>query len=165
MDALSKALLGSNVVARFLSEEDVFRGLSLKGPKMLFSSAFTCAVFEDCSFEGLSMTAVYFDHCLFSGCSFTGLDLRYCVFAGSAFRGCSFTDSTSIATNFMGIDIYGSDFSSNDFYFSDFSLAEITESKMEDCNLKRASFRGAAVSSVSFRYSNVQDALYLEERL
>ena len=140
-----------------------FRNLTIKKGMRIMGSNFSFCVFDGCIFEDVSMQSVFFDFSLFRNCIFRGDYIRYAVFSGSRFIDTRINDSTVIHSNFMGIDAESSDFSSNDFYFSNFSLSKLSNVSLEDCNLKRTSFRSCITKNVSFRYSNPEEAFFRSE--
>ena len=139
------------------------RGLKTGKGAKIRSSAFSFSVFEDCEFFSSTIVSCFFDYCIFRHCTFSGMDIRYSVFAGSSFTLSRITDSTVIHNNFMGIDAVDSDFSGNDFYFSNFSLSRLIDTDIEDSNLKRTNFRDCITRSVSFRYSNPEEAFFRKD--
>ena len=140
-----------------------FRGITVRKGSRLSGSNFSFCVFDRCIFEDISMNSVFFDFSIFRDCVFRGDSIRYSVFSGSTFANTKINDSTVLHSNFMGIDAESCDFSSNDFYFSNFSLSKLIDISMDDCNLKRTSFRSCIMKNVSLRYSNPEDAYFRNE--
>ncbi len=140
-----------------------FRNLTLRKGIKLSGVNFSFCVFDGCVFEDTVLLSVFFDFCLFTRCAFKGIDGRYTVFSGSTFANSSINDSMVIHSNFMGIEAENCDFSGNDFYYSNFSLSRLISTSLDDCNLKRTSFRAAITKGVTFRYSNPEDAYFRKE--
>lgn len=140
-----------------------FRNINIKQGLRISGMNFSFCVFENCIFNETVLLSTFFDFCLFIHCSFKGVEGRYAVFSGSTFIECNINDSVIIHSNFMGIEAENSDFSGNDFYYSNFSLSRLVAVSLDDCNLKRTSFRSAMTKSVSFRYSNPEEAYFRKE--
>lgn len=140
-----------------------FRNLEVHKSGKIIGSNFSFCVFENCTFEDISVYSVFFDFCVFRSCVFHSCDIRYAIFSGSTFTDTIITDTAAIYSNFMGINAENCDFSSNDFYYSNFSLSKLSDVSMDDCNLKRTSFRSCITKSVSFRYSNPEEAFFRKE--
>lgn len=139
-----------------------FRGVTVKPGTKIVGVNFSFCIFDSCVFSNAAIYSVFFDYSVFINCRFISSDIRYAVFAGSSFISCSISDSTVIHSNFMGTEAEDCDFSGNDFYYSNFSLSRLVSTSMEDCNLKRTSFRSSITKNVSFRYSNPEEA-YLRQ--
>ena len=153
----SAAIRDESIVNAEIRDVNVGKGASL------VSSNFSFCVFDRCIFEDISMNSVFFDFSIFRDCVFREDGIRYSVFSGSTFANTKINDSTVLHSNFMGIDAESCDFSSNDFYFSNFSLSKLIDISMDDCNLKRTSFRSCIMKNVSLRYSNPEDAYFRNE--
>ena len=146
-----------SITAADFREMDIAHRLKISGVNLAF------CVFDTCTFSETLIRSSFFDGCLFINCTFRGIDARYSAFATSTFKSCVINDSTVIHSNFMGIETEDCDFSSNDFYYSNFSLSRLLDTNLEDCNLKRTSFRSAITKNVSFRYSNPEEAYLRKE--
>ena len=140
-----------------------FRNLALTKDMKIIGSNFSFSVFENCIFEGTSIYCVFFDYCLFHSCIFRNCDIRYSIFSGATFKDCVINDSNALYSNFMGINAENCDFSSNDFYYSNFSLSKLAEVSLDDCNLKRTSFRSCLTKGVTLKYSNPEEAFFPKE--
>ena len=140
-----------------------FRGIAVRKGERITGVNFSFCVLDDCIFEESVLLSSFFDCCLFMHCTFHSIEARYTVFSGSTFVKCSLTDSVVIHSNFMGIEADSSDFSGNDFYYSNFSLSRIVNTSLDDCNLKRTSFRSSVTKGVTFRYSNPEEAYLRKE--
>lgn len=140
-----------------------FRNIRMRQGLRITGMNFSFCVFDNCVFDKTIMLSAFFDFCLFTRCSFIGTEGRYAVFAGSTFAECEIADSVIIHSNFMGIEAENCSFSGNDFYYSNFSLSRLVNVSLDDCNLKRTSFRSAMTKGVTFRYSNPEEAYFHKE--
>ena len=87
------------------------------------------------------------------------------IFSGSTFLGCTFLNSSITHTNFNGSVLRDCDASGSDLYYSSFAHAHIHNTKMEDCNVRKADFRHTLQYNLSFRWSNYREVLVGSESL
>lgn len=140
-----------------------FRNQKVKKNMKIIGSNFSFGVFENCIFDSVSLYSVFFDYCVFRSCVFRNCDIRYAIFSGSSFTDTVISNSNAIYSNFMGINAEDCDFSLNDFYYTNFSLSKLVDTSLDDCNLKRTSFRSCITKGVTFRYSNPEEAFFRKE--
>ena len=166
-DEIKKSVIYSMLNAHALRDRSIaaadFRNIEMKKGLRITGMNFSFCVFDNCIFTNSIIISSFFDFCLFLNCRMTNIEGRYAVFSGSTFYNCTINDSVIIHSNFMGIETDSCDFSGNDFYYSNFSLSRLLNTSLDDCNLKRTSFRSAMTKGVTFRYSNPEEAYLRKE--
>lgn len=127
--------------------------------KRILGSLFSYSTFHGVSFVKTTILNSNFSFCLFEECVFDESTIRYVIFSGSTFLGCTFLNSSITHTNFNGSVMRDCDASGSDLYYSSFAHAHIHNTKMEDCNVRKADFRHTLQDNLSFRWSNYREML------
>jgi uncharacterized protein YjbI with pentapeptide repeats len=156
---------------------------SAQGPLVLWDMDLAGARIEDVDLSGVEMhgcrlTAAtlirvklagaqihlsFLDRATFEACDATGATLQNAVFAGSELAGCSFVECEIIQSNFLGIRALRTRFDHSNLYGSRFIGSLLEEVSMRDCSLMRTIFDVDHRTSVDFKSSNTNEALFLEQ--
>ncbi|NLZ77810.1 MAG: pentapeptide repeat-containing protein [Spirochaetales bacterium] len=127
--------------------------------KRILGSLFGYSTFHSVSFARTTVLNSNFSFCLFEKCVFDESTIRYSIFSGSTFLGCTFRNSRITHTNFNGSVFSDCDASGSDLYYSSFAHAHLHDTKLEDCNVRKADFRHTLQENLSFRWSNYRERL------
>ena len=127
--------------------------------KRILGSLFSYSTFREVSFAKTTILNSNFSFCLFEECTFDESTIRYVMFSGSTFTRCTFLNSSITHTNFNGSIITRCDLSGSDLYYSSFAHSHLHDTKMEDCNVRKADFRHTIQDNLSFRWSNYREMM------
>ena len=141
-----------------------FQAMDFSGKKF-YSCSFSRGIFKNVTFSGCVFRMCFFDFCDMDSCDFSGIDAQFCSFAGSRMLNGSFENSELIHNNFDGIRASSCTFNYSNLYNSRFIMAEFDKTDFMDCNMKKAFFVGINEKDVSWKFSNVEEAIRDLERL
>ena len=141
-----------------------FQATDFSGKKF-YSCSFSRGMFKNVTFSGCVFRMCFFDFCDMDSCDFSGIDAQFCSFAGSRMLNGSFENSELIHNNFDGIRASSCTFNYSNLYNSRFIMAEFDKTDFIDCNMKKAFFVMTSEKDVSWKFSNVEEAIRDLERL
>lgn len=161
--------LAATLYKRQIFTDCNFAGLSinhldLRG-KEFIQCSFTEGQIESVTFSKCRFFRCRFDICSFSQVRFLESYIEFCIFAGSRFTNCELRDSECIKTNFNGCITNDLLFDNSDLYDSRFIQAEMTAARISNCNIKRVIFTREHRNSIQIKYSNIEDAEFIEKGL
>ncbi len=136
----------------------MLEGVDLSG-RRFYACSFAGAKLKNVTFAGSIFRMCFFDSCEADSCDFSGIDAQFCSFAGGRFLNASFENSELIHNNFDGIKAKQCTFNYSNLYNSRFILADFDEADFVDCNMKNCFFIKNREHKVSWKYSNVQEAI------
>ncbi|MBN1518706.1 MAG: pentapeptide repeat-containing protein [Spirochaetales bacterium] len=136
----------------------MLEGADLSG-KRFYACSFARSALKNVTFAGSLFRMCFFDFCQADSCDFSGVDAQFCSFAGARLFNASFENSELIHNNFNGLAAESCTFSFSNLYNSRFMMANFRSTDFVDCNLKNAWLIDTVENEVSWKYSNLQEAV------